>query len=105
MDPYFEILNVSQNEREVYYHQMRDPELTKSGIFLSKTLDQGIELREFSAELSEDHHRKYLNILKDHNSSWTELENEKNLSIDLQSKLERSSDESFQKYLKKYYMS
>ena len=105
MDPYFEIMNVSQNEREVYYDQMRDPSLTKSGLFLSTILDQGIELREFSAELSEDHHRKYLNILKDRNSSWAELENEKNISIDLQSKLERSSHESFQKYLKKYYMS
>jgi len=98
-------MNVSQNEREVYYDQMRDPSLTKSGLFLSTILDQGIELREFSAELSEDHHRKYLNILKDRNSSWAELENEKNISIDLQSKLERSSHESFQKYLKKYYMS
>ena len=105
MDPFFDVLLVSQEQRMQYYKSIEDSENTKSGKFLSSVLDSTESLDNFAMTISEKNKNDFLSLDMEGNELWKRIEEETILSVNKQKLLENDTEVDFNQFLKEYFNS
>ena len=105
MDPFFDVLLVSQEHRMQYYKSIEDSENTKSGKFLSSVLDSTESLDNFAMTISEKNKNDFLSLDMEGNELWKRIEEETILSVNKQKLLENDTEVDFNQFLKEYFNS
>jgi glutamate--cysteine ligase len=103
MDPFFDILSISQEWRREYFHSIQEPENTISGKFLRTILDSSERLDDFSLRISEKNKNDFLFLSKEDNKSWQSFMNESRISLQKQKELENEPQVDFDKFLEEYF--
>jgi len=103
MDPFFDILSISQEWRREYFNSIQEPENTISGKFLRTILDSSERLDDFSLRISEKNKNDFLFLSKEDNKSWESFRNESRISLQKQKELENETQIDFNKFLEEYF--
>ena len=80
-----------------------DPEKTISAMLLNKILNEKMDFGELGRTIGNDYKSYYINFEKSKNSDWPLLEKEASDSKKRQAKLEQTSDQSFEDFVKEYF--
>ena len=83
--------------------QIMDPDQTLSGMLLNKTLSEKMSFYELGRTIGEDYKKHYFSMETSKNSDWPLLEKESAESKKRQVKLEQSSNQSFEDFVKEYF--
>jgi glutamate--cysteine ligase len=103
MDPFFDILSVSQEVRSKYLNSIQEPENTISGKFLGSILDSSKDLDDFALRISEKNKNDFLSFRKEENRSWEKFSHESITSLQRQKELENQTQIDFNKFLEEYF--
>jgi len=83
--------------------QIEDPEQTLSAMLLNKVIAEKIDFLELGSTIGNDYKNYYIGLEKSKNSDWSLLEKESVDSAKRQVKLEQTSHQSFEGFVKEYF--
>jgi len=102
MEPFLDILSISELEIKNYKDMISDPETTPSARLINEVLEGSYSLDEFMVKISEKNKEYFLSMDKKTNEMWEKFDEEFHISLDKQKKLEQQSEISFKNFLDNY---
>ena len=104
IDEMGEIMTILDINQETYKRVINDPQETTSAKYLNMILDSNYSFHEIGLSLADDNASYYQKLSSSDNKNWKLLSREAKESEEKRILLEKSEDQTFDEYLKKYFL-